>query len=483
MLISLVLLIMAASPVLAESNGWGSSRTAAAPVSANLEDEGAEAIAITVIIPPAPERPTPQPVTKRVYPINVAEGYNYDGVRELVRIYELLPNESPDWIDTDSFERNGYYYQLAEITRQTDVSHTVREHTEVVEVQTASNDLAGVIAGLSPAMDFVDEDGYVGILHLDIHSIDMTQDGTRSSSRTVSQTREYPHLSTPDLSLIPQTVTADGRTYTLGNVDWRTNTSTPIDFNSVPTTYTAHATYTRTATSTVATGYTTRASYSGTLTRVSAGDVRFVATFIGTPIVSPIVNQPNQSASDHAQEDNLVDVIDNAAVEQAGTGNETPEVGITDDVGNENNGSINSNNSSYGSSGIYNEPATPETETKESAQETSKDNPKNGISPLLILFGVFAAVLFSAVVILMLKFKKKADMLESVISKDSAGALRSRMRSIVKQDRKELAEYADDEYGAYEQDDTSEDAEDNAESEGYVIGYHRLDEDEDGDDE
>ena len=444
----IVLLILTVSPVLAESG-----------------DGGTDAIAITVIVPPVAERPTPLPATRRVYPINVAEGYNFDGVRELVRVYELQPDESPEWIETDSFTRNGYYYQLAEITRRVDVAHTVREHTEIIEIPTENNDLAAVIAGLEPTMDFIDDEGYVGLLHLDIRSIEMTQDGTRSTSRTVSETRQYPHLSSPDLSLVPQTLEASGRTFTLADVEWRANTSTVIDYNSVPQTYTAHATYTRTATSTVATGYTTKASYSGTLTRVSTGDVRFVATFIGTPVVSPIVNRPassseqqdleqqNHEQPSHEQESEPSEVIDaeqgEAEIDISPSGNEIPEsdmetlasetempiVDITDND----------------SKASEDEPDIAETEE---IQEQGEDERSGNIPHWFLFLAIPVVFIIAALVALMLKFKNKADAWERNASIDSADALYSRMASIVKRDRKEISEYEDE----YESDVSDEDS-------------------------
>ena len=392
------------------------------PVFAETADEGVDAIAITVIVPPSAERQARNQAPRRLFPVNVAEGYNYDGIRELKRIYELLPNESPEWINSDSFARNGYYYQIAEITRQVNVAHTVREHTETVYVQSATNDLAAVIAGLDTVLEFTDEDGYAGMLHLDIRSIEMTQDGTRSTSRIVSQVREYPHLSNPDLALIPQTITVNGRTYTLSNVDWRTNTSTPIDFNSVPQTFTAVATYTRTATSTVSTGYTTVAAYSGILTRVSTGDVRFVATFIGTPIVSPIINRPAPTPEPYAVADEKQDE----------TKIETP---IICPPSYENG----SNGADYG----YNEPITPETQTpQETITEPSEYSQNSGIFALLLLLAIPVALIILALLLLMLRFKKQADTLKRQGHGESADIAYSRTAQIIQRDR-ELTSRAD----------------------------------------
>jgi len=453
MALSFVLLIVGVTPVLADSDD-DSYTPLVTPISADLADEGVEAIAITVIIPPASDRqpPTQQGTapTRRVFPINVAEGYNYDGVRELVRIYELLPNESPEWINTDSFTRNGYYYQIADIVRQVNVSHTNREHTEVVQIPSSTNNLATVINGLYPTMDFVCEHGYAGVLHLDIRSIEMTQDGTRSSSRTVSQTREYPHLSTPDLALIPQTITANGRTYTLENVDWRTNTSTPIDFNSVPQTFTAVATYTRTATSTVSTGYTTVAAYSGILTRVSTGDVRFMATFIGTPIVSPIVNRPivpTTQNPEQEQANGTCDLANSVVIEQDETDICNASTNIQNNDGNDDNGNYNEHTNSTAPSIIN---------INTEAPQESRTNKQNGIiSPLLTLLAAFSGAIITTLVLMMLNYKKKADTLEKKAQSDSANALSSSVTSTTHQDSQGLADYSDTadeaEYEDYEE--------------------------------
>ena len=466
----IALMCIGVIPVYAEG-GEDETRTMIVPISAELddEDEDLDAIAITVIIPPAPERQTqtqPTQETRRLFPVNVAEGYNYEGVRELVRIYELLPGENPEWINTDSFQRNGYYYQIADITRRVNVAHTTREHTEVIEIYTERNDLAAVIAGLQTTMDFVDEDGYVGMLQLNIHSIEMTQDGTRSTSRTVSQIREFPHLSNPDISLIPQTITANGRTYTLADVNWQTNTSTAIDFNSIAQTFTAIATYTRTATSTVSTGYTTQATYSGTLTRVSTGDTRFVATFIGTPILSPIVNRPTVTPSpEQAQQGQATNGGNNGMSNgngsnggsyngndsnnsinaentvNAGTPNDTPMCETAEGRYDENGDGYNGLPTVNGLPSTSNLPTNEMEAVQQPSDNRTNDNGNSfsflSILPFLLLPLIVGGV--TVLVVMMLKFKKKADNLQSKINKESADDLSSRMASIVNQDRRELA--------------------------------------------
>ena len=296
------LLLATPLTVFAEAGSDGLTRGLTTTVADMTILDETNAIGITVIIPPTTpvsdveriELTTPEPPQRRLFPTRVAEGYNEMGVRELIRVYELLSGENPEWINTESFERNGYYYQLAEITRQVDVNHTMREHTEWVAVPSETNDLARVIAGLEQVIEFTDEDGYMGLLHLDISTLDMTQDGTRQQSRRVTQQRTYPHLHTADLSLVPTTIEVGGRTYTLDDVQWSSQSTNPVDHTSVAQSFTATATYSRNAISNIATGYTTQVAYHGTLTRIAQGDARFVASFIGTPISD--ARRPSQTA-------------------------------------------------------------------------------------------------------------------------------------------------------------------------------------------
>jgi len=254
-------------------------------------DEGA---LITVVIPPMPQPvpvSAPAPADIMVFPVAVFE--NREGNRrEIIRVYELWEHESAAQIPRNSFEREGFYFELAEITRQTLPGFSTRTHVEAVTVNTQTNDLTTVMQLFSPTLEFATEDGYFGILTLDISTIQMEQAGTRTTSSTVTTVREFPHLSAPDMALVPRTVTDRNRTYQLTDVQWRQESGTNIDYRDVPTSFTAVATFSRTATSTVVTGYVTTAEYHGTVSRINSEVTRYTAYFLGVPILSPIITRP-----------------------------------------------------------------------------------------------------------------------------------------------------------------------------------------------
>jgi len=256
-------------------------------------------ISITVVIPQTEqkkENPPPEPTTKPtinyLYPVSVVES-QYNGKNEIVKTYELSANEKPTNIARESFTRDGWLYELSDITKEDTSNTDVREHTETITINTATNDIAAILLLLEPEMEYKSSTGYTGILSLDISSITVETEGTKSSSYTISATREYPHLSSNDTSLIPKTIIDNGRTLTLSNIDWRVQNYTTIDYEQIPDSYTAVVTYTGTASKTTVTGYTTTAEYRGKLSKTIKGKTVYTAYFVGIPIISPTVNEPD----------------------------------------------------------------------------------------------------------------------------------------------------------------------------------------------
>ena len=137
-------------------------------------------------------------------------------------------------------------------------------------------------------MEFAADDDFVGILTLDAASIKVETAGTKTTSYEMKVTREYPRLSTNDTSLVPKTVTENGKTYTLAGVDWRVGNYETVDYEQLAEYYTAYATYTATGSSTKVTGYVTTAIYNGTLAKLTQGKTVYTAHFLGEEIRTPL---------------------------------------------------------------------------------------------------------------------------------------------------------------------------------------------------
>ena len=77
---------------------------------------------------------------------------NLNGQQRLVKTYTLSPEVDPDELKEEDFSYNGYLYTWAYTTK---VEHPYLESktvTETVTVNTAKNDLAQILAELSPSM-------------------------------------------------------------------------------------------------------------------------------------------------------------------------------------------------------------------------------------------------------------------------------------------------------------------------------------------
>jgi len=260
----------------------------------NGGDAASSSVSITVVIPqtePKEEPTVPEYIANKpvnyLYPVSINET-NKNGRNEIIKTYELAENEKPDNISRESFILNGYIYELTDITKKETDSTDTRKHTETITLDTDTNDTGAILKLLKTTIEYKSGDGYTGILSLDISSIKVETAGTKSSSYTVTATREYPHLSSNDTSLIPKSINENGRTLTLSNIQWKTQNTVTIDYDCLPESYTAIVTYMGTAYKTVVTGYVTTAEYSGTLSKTITGKTLYKAYFTGTPIIYPI---------------------------------------------------------------------------------------------------------------------------------------------------------------------------------------------------
>lgn len=249
-------------------------------------------VTITVVMPDATPEPSvePTPVLPsevKLYPVDVAESFE-GSRRQIIKTYELSPLDSPADIPRSDFERNGWTYSLTDIVKRETANAETRDHTETVTLNTDTKELEKILTLLAPTLEYKAEDDFVGILSLDVASIKVETAGTKTSTYEMKVTREYPHLSTNDTSLVPKSVTDNGKTYNLAGVDWKVGNYSTVDYEQIPDYYTAVATYTATGSSTKVTGYVTTAEYVGTLAKLSQGKTVYTAYFEGTEIRTPL---------------------------------------------------------------------------------------------------------------------------------------------------------------------------------------------------
>lgn len=205
-----------------------------------------------------------------LYPVSVEE-YTYGPFDELRidKVYELSRSDDPADIPTEDFDRGGYHFTLLDVVKTVQGETDTKDYIEVVTLDSDTKDVGEIIKKLEPEREITTEDGYTGILKPDYTKITVEAAGYKTSSWTVTATRTYPNLSDADASLIPKTITDNGRTLTLADVQWQ----------EAGTFYNATATYTGTASGRSVTGYTVTVEYSGEVTKTTCDTIIYTATF------------------------------------------------------------------------------------------------------------------------------------------------------------------------------------------------------------
>ncbi len=255
------------------------------------------ALALTMALTPDAHAAEWADPTQVCYPTSVTQ--NEDGT-EIRKFYDLSPEDDPTGIPRSDFQQDGYHYTLVELLKQELPENESRQHTETVTLESKNKDMASVLALLPQQREFVTDDGLTGILTLQLDTVQVDVSGYGSSTRAVNVTRSYPNLAGQDTQYIPKTITDNGRTLTLQDINWQTDNTGSLDGYALGDRYTAVATYTGSATSSYVKGYTVTADYTGTVSRIALNKTRYVAIFEGTPLepVEPVFDAANTAGSD-----------------------------------------------------------------------------------------------------------------------------------------------------------------------------------------
>lgn len=209
---------------------------------------------------------------------------NLNGQQRLVKTYTLSPEVDPDELKEEDFSYDGYLYTWAYTTK---VEHPYLESktvTETVTVNTAKNDLAQILAELSPSMPY-EKDGFSGELALDHTTLSTEASGYTTKYSKTTETKVIGNLDRNDMSYVPPTTVKNGKTLSLANVEWQVTGTALVGEALVPAQYQAVATYSASNSYQAATGYVTTAEYHGTVTAEGVDSITYTVVYTGSEIV------------------------------------------------------------------------------------------------------------------------------------------------------------------------------------------------------
>lgn len=210
-----------------------------------------------------------------------------DSRQYLVKTFEITSEDDSSELIESPIELDGFTYTYMDMKEEVIPHDETLEHTETIELETEGNDISEILSLLVPEMDYSNENGFSGKLHLDHGSVSTEIAGYTSNTVYLSDSRTVVGLEHNDTSGIAKTVVKSGITLSLKDVEWRVQESDAVDYSSIPSRYTATAHYSGSYTQKVPTGYITKAIYKGEIVKKGISDITCTLTYLGEEIPLP----------------------------------------------------------------------------------------------------------------------------------------------------------------------------------------------------
>ena len=199
-----------------------------------------------------------------------------NGEMVITEIYEVPAHIDPNTLVKANFELGGFLYSENSIVKTPYMETKEKEVEMKFENAVDSANLADHLGEL-PANMAYDVDGWTGTLYLNPQTISITATAQSTKSRTNTQTKTY-NLEMNDPTQVPESYNGLPRT----NLEW-----TPTGFyegSSIPSGYTATATYSRRSSYSVDSAWSMTATYVGVATYEDTNNIRYTVTYKGVQV-------------------------------------------------------------------------------------------------------------------------------------------------------------------------------------------------------
>jgi hypothetical protein len=214
-----------------------------------------------------------QYTTRSFYPVEVQTAEE-DGIKLLVKTFIVPENTNPQVLIEEGLTRRGTQYEVSDILRrELEGKQEQKTISQTVTLESDTNKRKEILSLLEPNIEY-QENGFSGILSLNLDSIQTEVTDTSRYSYTLKDTREYMGLERSDPYYVPKTAEKNGVTLKLSHVNWVPMASA-ADNSSVPSLFKATAEYSGTAWGSKEDGYLVTASYTGQVSRTTPGEVAY----------------------------------------------------------------------------------------------------------------------------------------------------------------------------------------------------------------
>lgn len=200
-----------------------------------------------------------------------------NGEMVLVETYEVPTSLDPNNLIKDGFELRGFFFELDSIVKEDCDDLQEKDVTMEFSAPVGSGDLSDNLGQLPETLEY-EKDGWTGTLYpvLSSVNIEVTDRATRSKTNSTTKTFNLGEFNDP--TAIPATYNGMPRT------SYEITPSGYIEGSSIPSGYTATATYSSKSYYTVATAWTMKATYAGVASYDDLTKFRYTLTYKGEEI-------------------------------------------------------------------------------------------------------------------------------------------------------------------------------------------------------
>ena len=228
-----------------------------------------------------------QSTASEIYPTDVIFT-EHNGQKCITKIYDQPKDITPETVPKEACEQNGFLYVFLDMTSKDNISEDSKPYQDTITFDSWTNDFNDVFAMTPKQKEITTDDGYSGILELDVSSIRTESNGYTTQSKRYTVTRNYPNLSAADMTYIPKTITENGQTMQLADVKWQSDNVAQLDGHDMSNRYTAIASYSGTKTIRNSNGYIVTASYTGNVSKVTNKTTHYEVMYLGSRIKQAI---------------------------------------------------------------------------------------------------------------------------------------------------------------------------------------------------
>lgn len=117
---------------------------------------------------------------------------NRDGKQLIIKTYTLPPDADPSELIEEPFELEGYTYHHLSTVKEEQAFKTSKVQTEVITLETETDDLAKILEQLEPTMEY-SKNGFSGTLTLDHTTIQTEAAGYPAGDASVELPNKLAH--------------------------------------------------------------------------------------------------------------------------------------------------------------------------------------------------------------------------------------------------------------------------------------------------